>query len=48
MLTSEFPSYDQQFFGPRNRGIGHVDVGLPQAFAERKKLSFTVTLSTTH
>ena len=34
----KYPSYDQQSFGPRHRRTGHVDVELPQAFAERKEL----------
>lgn len=35
----EILSYNQEIFGPRNGGTEHVDVELPQAFAERKKLS---------
>ena len=37
----KYLSYDQQIFGPRNRRTGHVDVELPQAFAERKELPVT-------
>ena len=30
-------SYNQQVFGPRDRATRHLDVGLPQTFAERRE-----------
>ena len=33
-------SYNQQVFGPRDKATRNLDVQLPQAFAERKELSY--------